>query len=157
MKSETGASLIEVSIILILSLIFISGTTYTIHLTKQVALARAVVEDLISIKTMLDEDTNEYKAGEIIDAEKFGSNYINYKIAFSSENNAAIYWQGHKRFSIDEIFMICIFARKDCAYFNNNKIKYISPLRKTQNINDAGFNINVSASMLLPTLIFKRD
>ncbi|EFI3662590.1 hypothetical protein GY514_004965 [Escherichia coli] len=157
MKSETGASLIEVSIILMLSLLFVSGTTYTIYLTKQAASAREVLEDFINIKTMLDDDTNEYLVGETIGAEKFGMNYVNYKISFSSENNVAIYWQGQKRFSLDEIYMICVLARKDCAYFNDNKIKYISPLRKTQNINDAGFNIHVSPSMLLPTLIFKRD
>ncbi|EFI3633435.1 hypothetical protein GY509_005090, partial [Escherichia coli] len=81
MKSETGASLIEVSIILMLSLLFVSGTTYTIYLTKQAASAREVLEDFINIKTMLDDDTNEYLVGETIGAEKFGMNYVNYKIS----------------------------------------------------------------------------
>lgn len=123
---QRGVGIIEVCLVLIISLLFISITAYVLHLTKVFSEAREVANDLRSIQQSVEKDGENLTGVTGYEVLKENGYFL------IIENNGKIS-------SIDKVFIVCTFVKDSCGYVNKNKMKYISVLRPEVSLQLLGF------------------
>ncbi len=154
---QKGQSLIEIAMVIVLSVIFISGGGYLISLFKVFAQSCVVATDMNSIRSVISGSDVEYKdekydASFIINDNRFDK----YHVYFGSNGYTLI--SGSSPVSMDVFYITCYLAKYNCVWLikQNNKtyVKHMSTVFPPELL--SAYGINYSGDSGVTGLLFKR-
>ncbi len=156
-RQQKGQSLIEIAMVIVLSVLFISGGSYVISLFKVFAQSCVVATDMNSIRSVIASSDIEYKdkkydASSIINDNRFNK----YQVYFGDDGYTLI--SGSFPVSTDVFFITCYLAKYNCVWIlnKNNKIyaKHMSAVLPLELL--SAYGINYSGESGVTGLLFKR-
>ncbi len=155
-----GVSLIEICIVMILSLFFISGTVYALSLAERVSKAKEIAYDLIDIRDNLNASKLNYPNGVRLSAVDFINDKEkgnNYDIFFGRDGFTLILsTKQDYTWTLDFAYIVCVFLGKDCIYTSGSNIKYMSPLIAQKKLSDYNFSDIPGDIKSTSGILFKR-
>ena len=156
-----GVSLIEICIVMILSLFFISGTSYALSLAERVSKAKEMAYDLIDIRDNLNASKISYPEGKSLSAVDFINDKEkgnNYNVFFGRDGFTMILsTKQDYAWTLDFAYMVCVFIEKNCIYTSGSKIKYMSPLKAQKELSDYNFPEIPGNIKFTSGILFKRN
>lgn len=159
MRKEKGLSLIEMSISLILALLFVTGTVYAISLAQRFSQAKELANELTQIKEKVKQSRLNYSAGQQINAGDYlHENGRSYNINFGKDDFILVYSTDSSiKWTKDFAYMVCTLIKKDCIFMSGTKIKHISPLFPVQDLKDYMFAVPPQREGFTAGILFKKE
>ncbi|PJI56685.1 bundle-forming pilus minor pilin BfpK [Escherichia coli] len=156
-RQQKGLSLIETAMVIILSVVFISGGSYIISLFKVFAQSCVVATDMNSVRNIIVSSDVEYKTGKY-DASSITNDdrFNKYQVYFGNDGYTLI--SGNSPVSMDVFFITCYLAKYNCVWIlnTNNKIyaKHMSAVLPLELL--SAYGLNYSGDSGVTGLLFKR-
>lgn len=152
---QRGTSLIEVSMVIILSVFFISAGVYVLSLFKVFAQSYTTASEMNSIRSIINNSDVEYTTGSVYDASEItGDEKLNkYTVYFGDDDYALI--SGNTTVSMDVFYITCYLAKNNCGWIVNNKLKHMSAVLPSESL--ATYGIDFSGTSYVLGILFRRD
>lgn len=122
-RQQKGLSLIEIAMVIILSVVFISGGSYIISLFKVFAQSCVVATDMNSVRNIIISSDVEYKTGKYDVSSITNDNRFNkYQVYFGNDGYTLI--SGSSPVSVDVFLLPAIWQNITVYGFSIPTIKY---------------------------------
>lgn len=156
-RQQKGQSLIEIAMVIILSILFISGGSYIMTLFKTFAQSCVVATDMNSIRSIIASSTVKYKDKKYDASIITNNNRFNkYQVYFGDDGYTLI--SGGSPVEIDEFYITCYLAKYNCVWIinqnNNLYAKHMSAVLSPELLSTYG--ISYSGDSGVTGLLFKR-
>ncbi len=154
-RRQKGLSLIEIAMVIILSVFFISGGVYVISLFKVFAQSYVTASDMNSIRSIIDNADIKYAQGSNKDASSITNEqrYNKYKVYFGGDGYTLI--SSSTPVSEDIFFITCYLAKYNCVWIVGNKAQHMSEVLPPVVLSELGFSYQYQGGGVTG-ILFKR-
>ncbi len=156
-RQQKGQSLIEIAMVIVLSVLFISGGSYVLSLFKVFVQSYVAATDMNSIRSVITSSDVEFKdkkydASSIINDNRFSE----YQVYFGNDGYTLI--SGSSTVNTDVFYITCYLAKYNCVFIfsqnNNIYAKHMSTVLPSELLSTYGINYSGNSGVL--GLLFKR-
>ncbi|HCB9839975.1 TPA: hypothetical protein M2Q89_004859 [Escherichia coli] len=152
---QKGYSLIEVAMVLILSVWFVSGGAYVVALLQTFTQSYSIARDVNYIRDIINQSTSKFQSGSV-----YGAPYITgdtqldgYSVYFGDDDYTLI--SGDSAVKKDVFYITCYFAKYNCVLIVDGKTESMSGVLPVESLSNYGINFNGGNNVI--GILFKRD
>lgn len=161
-KNQQGASLIEVSVSLILICFGMLFSIYFIDMTKMISNSQKISRDFFLIKSYCIKQSESMSPGNnsIIKKNSDDIGLPHGYLIFMQKRNDNSYMclsllkSEKTSFNLDQLYIISFLTGVEGAYYEKDQIKKPSILFNSVNINNLNISINQNLASRIPALYF---